>query len=136
MVKHTQTIRRLLATNCLSLLDNFVSLALKGLIKELDVKNIFIHLFFTKSLKRAGKKRNKCDWLTFRQSFFKKKFMRIPECFQKLLPISTKGSNTPPSVILVNSIFFATLWKKLPVIIDMRMKDHPSDTIPWLIYKI
>ena len=31
MVKHTQTIRRLLPTNCLSLFDHFVGSALKGL---------------------------------------------------------------------------------------------------------
>ena len=31
MVKHTQTIRRLLAMNCLSVFDHFVGLALKGL---------------------------------------------------------------------------------------------------------
>ena len=31
MVKHTQTIRRQKATNCLSVLDHFVELALKGL---------------------------------------------------------------------------------------------------------
>ena len=31
MVKHTQTIRRLLLTNCLSVFDHFVRLALKGL---------------------------------------------------------------------------------------------------------
>ena len=31
MVKHTQTIRRLLPTNCLSMFDYFVGLALKGL---------------------------------------------------------------------------------------------------------
>ena len=31
MVKHTQTIRGLLLTNCLSVFDNFVGLALKGL---------------------------------------------------------------------------------------------------------
>ena len=31
MVKHTQTICRLLATNCLSVFDHFVGLALKGL---------------------------------------------------------------------------------------------------------
>ena len=31
MVKHTQTIRRLLPTNCLSVFDYFVGLALKGL---------------------------------------------------------------------------------------------------------
>ena len=31
MVKHTQTIRRLLPTNCLSVFDHFVALALKGL---------------------------------------------------------------------------------------------------------
>ena len=30
-VKHTQTIRRLLPTNCLSVFDHFVGLALKGL---------------------------------------------------------------------------------------------------------
>ena len=32
MVKHTETIRRLLPTNCLSVFDHFVGLALKGLI--------------------------------------------------------------------------------------------------------
>ena len=32
MVKHTQTIRRLLPTNCLSVFDHCVGLALKGLI--------------------------------------------------------------------------------------------------------
>ena len=31
MVKHTQTIRRLFPTNCLSMFDHFVGLALKGL---------------------------------------------------------------------------------------------------------
>ena len=31
MVKHTQTIRREKPTNCLSMFDNFVGLALKGL---------------------------------------------------------------------------------------------------------
>ena len=31
MVKHTQTICRLLPTNCLSVFDHFVGLALKGL---------------------------------------------------------------------------------------------------------
>ena len=33
MVKHTQAIRRLLPTNCLSVFDHFVGLALKGLNK-------------------------------------------------------------------------------------------------------
>ena len=31
MVKHTQTIRRLLPTNCLGVFDHIVKLALKGL---------------------------------------------------------------------------------------------------------
>ena len=31
MVKHTQTIRRLLPTNCLSVFDHFVGLVLEGL---------------------------------------------------------------------------------------------------------
>ena len=31
MVKHTQTIRRQLPTNCLSVFDRFVGLTLKGL---------------------------------------------------------------------------------------------------------
>ena len=34
MVKHTQTIHRLLRTNCLSVFDHFAGLALKGLIKK------------------------------------------------------------------------------------------------------
>ena len=33
MVKHTQTIRRLMPTNCLSVFDHFVGLALKGFTK-------------------------------------------------------------------------------------------------------
>ena len=32
MVEHSQTIRRLLPTNCLSVFDHFVGLELKGLI--------------------------------------------------------------------------------------------------------
>ena len=32
MLKHTQIIRRQIATNCLSVLDHFVGLSLKGLI--------------------------------------------------------------------------------------------------------
>ena len=33
MVEHTQTIGRLLPTNCLSVFDHFITLALKGLIE-------------------------------------------------------------------------------------------------------
>ena len=35
MVKHTQTIRRQLPTNCLSVFDHFANLALKGLKNEI-----------------------------------------------------------------------------------------------------
>ena len=38
MVKHTQTIRRNLPTNCLSVFDHFVGLALKGLIRTMILK--------------------------------------------------------------------------------------------------
>ena len=34
MVKHAQTIRQLLLTNCLSVFDHFAELALKGSIKK------------------------------------------------------------------------------------------------------
>ena len=40
MVKRTQTIRRLLPTNCLSVFDHFVGLVLKGLSKENSGGNI------------------------------------------------------------------------------------------------
>ena len=36
MVKHTQTILRLLSTNCLSVFDHFVGLAFKGLMMKID----------------------------------------------------------------------------------------------------
>ena len=39
MVKHTQTIRREKLTNCLSVFDHFVKLALKGLEVILRFKN-------------------------------------------------------------------------------------------------
>ena len=42
MDKHTQTIRRLLPTSCLSVFDHFVEFALKGLSEEVSsLKNIF-----------------------------------------------------------------------------------------------
>ena len=44
MVKHTQTIRRLLLTNCLSVFDHFMGLAPKGLGKSRPIhqKNLSI----------------------------------------------------------------------------------------------
>ena len=39
MVKHIQTIRRLLPTSCLSVFDHFVDMALKGLITRLTFKS-------------------------------------------------------------------------------------------------
>ena len=44
MVRYTQTIRRLLPTNCLSVFDHFVRLALKGL------ENLVVFSFCTKGL--------------------------------------------------------------------------------------
>ena len=38
MVKHTQTVRRQKATNCLSVFDHFVGVVLKGL-NSLDIKS-------------------------------------------------------------------------------------------------
>ena len=37
MVKHTQTIRRIFQTNCLSVFDHFAGSALKGLIVEVKL---------------------------------------------------------------------------------------------------
>ena len=41
MAKHTQTIRQLLSTNCLSVFDHFVGLALKGLNDILQKQTAF-----------------------------------------------------------------------------------------------
>ena len=135
MVKHTQTIRRLLATNCLSLFDNFVSLALKGLIKELDVKNIFIYSSQS-PWNELVKNVINVTGSPLDKVFFKKNLCGFQNVSKSCYLYPQKVPTLLRVWILVNSIFFATLWKKLPVIIDMRMKDHPSDTIPWLIYKI
>ena len=43
MVKHTQTIRRLLPTNCLSVFDHFVGLTLKGL-TSIQLKSLILKL--------------------------------------------------------------------------------------------
>ena len=40
MVKHTQTIRQQQPTNCLSVFDYFVGLALKGLILETNLTTL------------------------------------------------------------------------------------------------
>ena len=51
MVKHTQRIRRLLPTNCLSVFDHFVGLALKELtkrvaeIKREPLQYIYIYIY-------------------------------------------------------------------------------------------
>ena len=42
MVKHTQTIHRLMPTNCLSVFDHFVGRALKGLNKLIQTKYILL----------------------------------------------------------------------------------------------
>ena len=44
MVKHTQTIRRLLPTNYLSVFDHFVGLSLKGLDYIKSLRNNFADL--------------------------------------------------------------------------------------------
>ena len=52
MVKHTQAIRRLLPTNCLSLFDHFVGLALKGVIQ--DANHIKKKLFYVSEAATGG----------------------------------------------------------------------------------
>ena len=46
MIKQTQTIRRLLPTNCLSVFDHFVKLELKGLMFSKEKKAIDNHQAF------------------------------------------------------------------------------------------
>ena len=48
MVKHTQTIRRLLPMNCLSVFDHFVGLVRKGLKPEALTYHFSILLFRSK----------------------------------------------------------------------------------------
>ena len=50
MVKHIQTIRRREATNCLSVFDHFVGLALKGLNKNNQIKKIFACCIFCREI--------------------------------------------------------------------------------------
>ena len=45
MVKHTEIIRRLLPTNCLSVFDHFVGLALKELSFISNIAHLFFNLF-------------------------------------------------------------------------------------------
>ena len=55
MVKHTQTIWRLLPTNCLSVFDYFMGLALKGLIHFTKTKiTFFMFSHFLKALQALG----------------------------------------------------------------------------------
>ena len=46
MVKHTQTIRRLLPTNRLSVFDNFVGLAFKGLKSSIYLTHFCLRFLF------------------------------------------------------------------------------------------
>ena len=54
MVKHTQTIRRLLAANCLNVFDHFLGLASKG-------RSILIFIFISDSLS-TGLKLMACNF--------------------------------------------------------------------------
>ena len=68
MVKHTQTIRRLLPTNCLSVLDHFVGLALKSLLSN-KYNNTFSASFSDSILiPLSNLKKRKTDMVT--QSVF------------------------------------------------------------------
>ena len=46
MVKHTQTIRRLLRTNCLSVFDDFVGLAVNWLILRTKLENVINDIYY------------------------------------------------------------------------------------------
>ena len=82
MVKHTQTICRLLPTNCLSVFDYFVRLALKGLIgvinifgklsDELVITNVLVLL---ESQVLGDSRRCNFKFLHFKKIFFKKNVM-------------------------------------------------------------
>ena len=63
MVKHTQTMCRLLLTNCLSVFDHFVGLVLKGL-KSFD-RGSCTFLFVRDPNFPVG---NKCGWLSSSQN--------------------------------------------------------------------
>ena len=94
MIKHNQTIRRILPTNFLSVFDNFVGLALKELRQNLicttpevlawscSVKKVFL-----RTLKNSHE--NTCVGVTFLDVFF-------PLNFAKLL--KTSFYRTPPAV--------------------------------------
>ena len=58
MVKHTQTIRRLLPMNCLSVFDHMVGLTLEGLIEELspEFNPFFATSFFLYPLKTENQR--------------------------------------------------------------------------------
>ena len=47
MVKHTQTVRRLLLRNCLNVLDYFAELAFKGLNMKVIITHIYLYILLT-----------------------------------------------------------------------------------------
>ena len=65
MVKHTQIFRRLLPTNCLSLLNHFMGLALKGLNHDRDVPKCYVMRKKTqnKKQKTITKTKNTITWI-------------------------------------------------------------------------
>ena len=62
MVKQTQTIRRLLPTNCLSVFNHFVGLTLKGLTTYTFTKKIY-HSCLTGSKYGSAQRANTCSKL-------------------------------------------------------------------------
>ena len=65
MVKHTQTIGRLLATNCLNLFNHFMGLALKGLNHDRNVPKCYVMRKKTqnKKQKTITKTKNTITWI-------------------------------------------------------------------------
>ena len=97
MVKHTQTIRRFLPTNCLSVFDHYVGLALKGLNSLINMTSISML-----------KKWNYGSWIWGRSSrpevFFKKKvFSEISQNSQE---------NTCPGVSFIITLQASNFIKK------------------------
>ena len=80
MVKHTQTIRRLLPTNCLSVFDHFGGLALKGLKQIFFFSQSFLQypkwLYYQITIRFSNSFCGIAKWFSCPTVYFKQTFVR------------------------------------------------------------
>ena len=125
MVKHIQTIRRLLPTNGLGVFDNFVGLPLKGL-------TLVPYVTFLHPLKTSENYRFFDVFRGYKNEYQNRVFLRIYLHGTKLLELSVKPRPSTSQIL----IFIQPSSKRLhDAHFEVQQEWSPSSTFVWELFK-